>query len=286
MKTIFRGFLAVAIFLQTTFLSFAPSARAAPGETKQLSEPRQEELKKSVAKIPPEKLSRDILLLYLENVRSKETALKVLKNAGASIESLKALEADFNKRFQSSQNLPKMTLKENELVVDGKPLGLKFLSYSALKITYKSRGWSYDTNKSSDENYVSLMKFIEKDRTLKSAHMIDLFIPTAQASLMGDMLGGALLGLFGGAVVSAAFGSPPLATMGLFTLGGASLGAMAYMSTLPVATGAIATPYGYPMYPSGYPSYPAYPGYGYGQAYPYGYGTMMPTYPMPGYFIK
>lgn len=155
---------------------------------------------------------REITKVIVESVRSAKDVVGTLETAGVSIESIRAIEADLQKRMPESSVLPKLQMTNDELIVDGKKTGIVVLSYSPLKVKFQGRIWSSKPSATGDDNYRSLVKFIEKPKTFS---WFSLIIPQAKAfwgtpdPLTGAMSGG-VLGVFGGSLVAILMGGEPI----------------------------------------------------------------------------
>jgi hypothetical protein len=132
---------------------------------------------------------RDFVRGVLENTRSQENLLNVLKNSEISPESYRVIENDLMRRFKKDARFPKFTLVRDQVVIDTIASGLKITSYSPLQIDFRGRPWRYDLKMSPDENYLALMDFIGQQKTRSAG--LAMFFPQAHA--YGPFLAGAVL---------------------------------------------------------------------------------------------
>lgn len=143
---------------------------------------------------------REITKALFENVRSKKDVIGTLHTAQVSLESIKTIEQDLSKRLPDSAVLPKLAVEKDALIVDGKETGLRFLSYSPMKIKYQGRIWTPQSHATADDNYKSLVRFLEKPRVFS---WISLIVPEAKAfwgapNMGMGALSGSIIGVFGG----------------------------------------------------------------------------------------
>jgi hypothetical protein len=187
-----------------------------------------------------------LVKFVLEGIHSKDDVIGLLSHAGVSIEGLKVIDADLTKRMSSKVMLPKMSLAKDEVVVDGQATGLHVVSYEPMKLKYQDRTWSLNEKVSTDENYASMMKFLE---TRKSAALLSLALPQANAFFedgMTGLLSGSLMGAMGGALFGMAFGFNPLTSMLVGGAGGAIFGYLYGKSNEPVVVPAYVPGQAYP----------------------------------------
>lgn len=146
------------------------------------------------AKPTDEEISKSRVLMkeILEALRSKQEISNLLVNSGVSTEAMQVIEKDLEKRIPAETVLPKMTLKQDQIFVDGKATGVRIVSYSPLKISYNKRHWTMSDRKSTEENYATLATFFEQRQI--GSNISFLLFPRAHAGLFGNALSGALSG--------------------------------------------------------------------------------------------
>ena len=157
--------------------------------------------------------SRQLLTTVFENIHEKENVLHMLAAAGASLESLGVISKDLDKRMPKGTEIPKLSLKNDEIQIAGKGTGLVIASYDPFKIKIEKRTWTVNPDKTTDVNYLDLTRFIETKP--KSAGVARLLLPNALAqfgTLYSGALSGAIIGAVAGGCIGAATGADPLSS--------------------------------------------------------------------------
>jgi hypothetical protein len=178
---------------------------------------------------PTEQELRKFTKALVENVRTRQHVLNLLDHADASTEAIEVIGADLEMRLPDGLELPKATLVQDEVVIDGKPSGLKIVSYAPFKIKYGGRFWSANSRRTLDENYLELVRYFEegskpakKSKARARDVVFDLFLPEAQAFMGGGALMGGMFGAMAGVMLTMG-ASPASGMMGMmmgFAVGG------------------------------------------------------------------
>lgn len=154
---------------------------------------------------------RTLARAIFSGIHGKQDVMHLLTNAGVSTEALRVIEKDLTQRLPTSAKLPKMTLTKDEIYLDGVASGIQIVTYAPLKIRFENRTWMLNENHTSEDNYLSLTKFLETKKTSSAA--LSLIFPPARAQFQNGftgLLSGALIGGLAGGLFGMAFGYSPL----------------------------------------------------------------------------
>jgi hypothetical protein len=168
---------------------------------------------------PTEQQLREFTKALVENVRTRKHVLNLLDHADASTEALAVIGADLEKRLPDGMDLPKATLVNDEVVIDGKPSGLKIVSYAPFKIKYAGRFWAANSRLTLDANYLELIRYFEEgSRPAKNSGnaLLTLLLPEVQAFVGAGAMMGGMFGAMAGVMLTMG-ASPASGMMGMMT---------------------------------------------------------------------
>lgn len=171
----------------------------------------------------------------LSGPMSMADTLYILALNGTSKGSLTLIYSDFQSRTAAMKKKPALKMKHGKLFADGKFTGIEMISYAPATLKFNGVAWTYDSQKTADQNYFTLVKIFESKKS--ASHVIDWLLPQAEAQVdrVQFMLDGAMAGwyagMFIGAVASfaACFATAPLCGLAAvaFVMGGGVAGLFA-----------------------------------------------------------
>jgi hypothetical protein len=126
--------------------------------------------------------NQDYLRMNVSLIRDVDQITWLLASTDMSEDAAKAIQADVLKRNAGAHALPEMKLVSDELLIDGQATGIRITSWSPMNISFKGKIWSYSKEKTPDQNYFSLVDFIQPNAKTSA---YDLFIPKAHADDSG-----------------------------------------------------------------------------------------------------
>ena len=215
-----RFLISAKTYLVCSAVAFAPAVYAEARAKASAAE-------SAGAKVKSQSLAKTIL----EGLHTKNDVLGLLSHAGVSIEGLRFIDADLAKRMPEKSVVPKLSLgtaaDKDQVTIEGKATGLHIASYSPLKLKFQDRSWSMNEKVSTDENYASVMKFLEARKSVAMNSLVGLVLPGANALFengMSGLMSGTLIGALGGGLFGMAFGFDPLMSLFVGGAGGALFG--------------------------------------------------------------
>ncbi len=169
------------------------------------------------AAVPKFKDAKHVTTFMLEQIRTREDLIKALEASQVSIEGMKIIAPDLKRRLPDRVKYPKFKLVKNQLFVNGKPSGLKFLSHQPVTISYKKQTWKYNPEKPFEESYFQILELLEgkKSSSISRNDWTNWILPTAHARVDGGqgffqgtsarfLFTGGIAGAFAGAIFARA----------------------------------------------------------------------------------
>jgi hypothetical protein len=115
---------------------------------------------------------------------------------GVSEKSLRIVRDDLEHTLGKSP-WPHVQIKKNAFFSDGKATGIRIQSYAPFNITFQGKAWGHDRNRTVEENYFSLVKFLSPPKAAKSASVLEMLVPSAIAGTTGNIVSTATGGVIG-----------------------------------------------------------------------------------------
>ncbi len=116
---------------------------------------------------------------FFDTLKSEKQIFFYMAYAGIPVESLREIRNDLKNRDEKNPaSFPRLSLRKNELTLNGQRTGIFLTSYSPMSIQYKGQTWAYDKTKLVESNYRALTKLLESKSP--SAWM-SVVLPTVMA---------------------------------------------------------------------------------------------------------
>jgi hypothetical protein len=109
--------------------------------------------------MPKPEFVKALTQLMIESPHSINQLSILFETVGASSDSIKLIRNDLVGKMGASP-WPKIKMKGDEIWIDEHPTDIHITSYWPMNISKQGRTWVYERNKTTDQNYFTLVKFL------------------------------------------------------------------------------------------------------------------------------
>jgi len=126
---------------------------------------------------------KNLAEVIFESTKSIQQISVLLRLAGASDEAVRKIQSKMTSKIGNSTTLPKLQLKDGQVLVEGKNSGIKVTSYSPLELSYRGKNWRFNYNAAPDKNFEDLLIFFGNSRKFS---FLNLLVNDANAAEQTD----------------------------------------------------------------------------------------------------